>query len=1061
MALEGFTIAGAVAPKSPAPSAAASSGNALKGFTIGASTPSITKIAPVDTTSFFGKTLKSLGLPSTKTANSTVATMRDIPKPKTGPVFEARVGENLTPEQKATADQTITQSSYDAPGQSIKVPFVDAGIDVPSQGQKGMVYDQFKSFIEAPEKAGRSLSELAGITKPNSEARASAFTTPSYAETGSKVTADVIDTESELLGIPANEVPIAYPVALGAGSAFGAFANDALLYSGILESGMRAVTSKVAVPAESQLVAWDTLGRPKTAAEAEAAYRQLAKDFTHEKTLTEKDFAKVNGAIAIIRKEGVPDSSIIKKGIDAILSRPVQDLFKGSKVPNGYKPDVQIKGYLEAQSRHTATKETLTKEIKAYTAEHGEEVTRQALVDTLGLDIATADKLMLESLAARTPAEMRKVAAEVLAQVAPESVKAPVEKPESQVAERGSETSTPSHKIEAQSPEGTDTSVSPSSRKTALGTRESFGSRFSSRYTVPSTSKNLSGRSAIPEHITTMRQHAQDNKDVFTEHLQAATGHAPDVRVKAADSLEGKIKRTLKEGKKVSDVNDVLAARIITSKEDAAHVLENIHEHYDVERVKNYNQKPNEYGYRGANVVVKLPNGSLSEIQIHSPESLEIATKIHRIYEKWRNVKNDASMTRAQLEALDADIIKSNKIAEKIWKEGVAAKKPKAKSEVPKKKAAEVVKGKTKYQQVKERLDTRVKEVKARGGEMDLKQAHGESMEHSAYLRQLRGEPTGIEIRNAVKYLEGARVGKAVKFEGKSGTVVSKPAYGRVKIEFKDGTEQSVYVKELQQPNVTVDQAIKYLKTEAEKNVLARIKTFDDTFKVTDGNAPEAVAAVEPPPLEVPQEVPENVAPATIADTQVPIQVPEPVETPAPVLPPTAENARIPKLTQRIQAKLKETLEDVEAYGGMNMDEQSDIAANIIVNDYARAKRIALGLEAPPAGLRVGSMFKAVEEEAVLNGDVELQRQLGTAATTRVASAYGQEIKAFDGRDPFSPVQAITDVAKVREKAFEGRVKNTTIKKAKAAEVARIKSKMQKTAPTKETWDSFIDSITC
>src|SRR5690348_8629589 len=113
MALAGFQIGSspAAAKGAPAPGPTPSTGGALAGFTIGSKAPSPAALAsatkvPAAPPNLFTKTLNALGLSPGKTANSTAATMADIPAGtpsymKNGPVLQARVGENLSPEETA------------------------------------------------------------------------------------------------------------------------------------------------------------------------------------------------------------------------------------------------------------------------------------------------------------------------------------------------------------------------------------------------------------------------------------------------------------------------------------------------------------------------------------------------------------------------------------------------------------------------------------------------------------------------------------------------------------------------------------------------------------------------------------------------------------------------------------------------------------------------------------------------------------------------------------------------------------------------------------------------
>jgi hypothetical protein len=228
-----------------------------------------------------------------------------------------------------------------------------------------------------------------------------------------------------------------------------------------------------------------------------------------------------------------------------------------------------------------------------------------------------------------------------------------------------SSTGKPSNKIVAHKRPSTGSSPSSVSRTTAVGTEGVTGSPKVSRYVAPS---NSSSRSSIPLYITTVREQAQANLSIFEADIEAATGVKPIARVKAADSLEGKVERTLAEGRKLEEINDVLAARVILPLDQASETIKKVEASFDVERTKNYFERPSPWGYRGANIVVKLPDGAgLAEIQIHSPESLKIVDAIHKIYEKWRNL-DISKLTADERLAMDADIKEANAIADNLLK---------------------------------------------------------------------------------------------------------------------------------------------------------------------------------------------------------------------------------------------------------------------------------------------------------------------------------------------------------------------------------------------------------
>jgi len=102
----------------------------------------------------------------------------------------------------------------------------------------------------------------------------------------------------------------------------------------------------------------------------------------------------------------------------------------------------------------------------------------------------------------------------------------------------------------------------------------------------------------------------------------------------------------------------------------------------------------------------------------------------------------------------------------------------------------------------------------------------------------------------------------------------------------------------------------------------------------------------------------------------------------------------------------------------MDMKEQARMVAAL---PYEQAERIALGQETPPAGLRVGSAFVAVGKNAVMTGKYDLVMKLATSEALDAATRAGQEVKAFDARDPLDPVRAIRNIIKVSKEAAERR----------------------------------------
>lgn len=141
------------------------------------------------------------------------------------------------------------------------------------------------------------------------------------------------------------------------------------------------------------------------------------------------------------------------------------------------------------------------------------------------------------------------------------------------------------------------------------------------------------------------------------------------------------------------------------------------------------------------------------------------------------------------------------------------------------------------------------------------------------------------------------------------------------------------------------------------------------------------------------------------------------------------------------------------------MKNQADRALKLITESPDQAKRIAMGEEQAPLGLKNESVYKALGEKAKAEGDTQTILDLAKSKVATEASIKGQDIKALDvGDHSNDPVKIIKDINESREKSLEKRSGKT---KSKATDeiVKEIKSK--KVPVTKQTWGDFIESIKC
>ena len=208
--------------------------------------------------------------------------------------------------------------------------------------------------------------------------------------------------------------------------------------------------------------------------------------------------------------------------------------------------------------------------------------------------------------------------------------------------------------------------------------------------------------------------------------------------------------------------------------------------------------------------------------------------------------------------------------------------------------------------------------------------------------------------------------------------------------------------------------------------------------------------------------------------TYVPIK--EPTVKAGPVLKPTTRTSQTLKtiegtgttkvrgLAQNVEAnaiekKLTDTFGDLPEYKTVSMKDQARRAAEYITNNPEDAHAVAMGEKAPPKGVLPESVFVAAENKAISEGNVEVLRNLANSKLSGSATTMGQRIRTLGERDSNSPIAAIQEVRRAREAAIASRGIN--IAKETVKTVKDIEASIKKSVPSKQTWESFIDQITC
>lgn len=254
------------------------------------------------------------------------------------PQMKAPVGEGMTPEEKIVAEQSIRVGNQADPivsvYEDIKIPFIDAGVTYNKNNSIPGLTPMVKSIIEAPEKAVRTFTEPAGLTKWTDERGGDPlYQTASYGEKATKLSQSFLD----------KGYSYSTSVLLGAGLVGLEASGDALFFSSLLKGGAAKATGQAAgkISTEEVRTAYEFLGKPKTMAEAEARWRQLQIQFHPDKNGGNDIISKqLNQAMAILRREGIPNEGMFAGMVDRRPVKKVETKLIGDR-PVEVPPPVQ------------------------------------------------------------------------------------------------------------------------------------------------------------------------------------------------------------------------------------------------------------------------------------------------------------------------------------------------------------------------------------------------------------------------------------------------------------------------------------------------------------------------------------------------------------------------------------------------------------------------------------------------------------------------------------------------------------------------------------------------
>lgn len=337
----------------------------------------------------------------------------------------------------------------------------------------------------------------------------------------------------------------------------------------------------------------------------------------------------------------------------------------------------------------------------------------------------------------------------------------------------------------------------------------------------------------------------------------------------------------------------------------------------------------------------------------------------------------------------------------------------------------------------------------------------GVGMAYSSLKKRLAGDATAREIKNTRKYLESNHIGKEVKVEGKTATV-RKNAFGKVGVDFGDGKIKFYSPELVKAKKISDTQVIQKIIDDAKKELEGKNAIYKINRKISEEVDEPKIEKLEPAKQEQKKEAPKEEPKAEPKKSEPKAEKKSdggkkeepkaaPTKTKSGLATTTLRDA-----TERGMMKEAESF-DVPDLDTMKMKEQADKAVKLIAEDEDLAIRIALGDENPPSGLKVGSVYSAVKELAIKNGDVDLIKRLAQSENVNAfARELGQEIKAFDSqiaRDPVKVLKQILDIRK--EAAGDG------ASKAVAKDLKTLKDGVANTTTTDSDVASLMDNIKC
>jgi hypothetical protein len=176
---------------------------------------------------------------------------------------------------------------------------------------------------------------------------------------------------------------------------------------------------------------------------------------------------------------------------------------------------------------------------------------------------------------------------------------------------------------------------------------------------------------------------------------------------------------------------------------------------------------------------------------------------------------------------------------------------------------------------------------------------------------------------------------------------------------------------------------------------------------------------------------------------------------------------RVSGISKNIEAKSIENgmvnkgFGELAEYNSSTLKQQSEIVSNMMKTDFDKVKRIAIGEESLPMGMKPATPLSAMEDYAMATKNGELAKQLAKSPLNTQISEAASEVSLSRLRNKDSASFKINEIIKERE--------NAAVKKMKGVEPDSLKRNIRKslddnikrTQPNKYSWSKFLEDIKC